>query len=62
MTQQTMNSTVTWCGTVRQFLTDVEKAILFHEHEAKCNWFYGKYDKVEYHKYMIEKIKQGSEQ
>lgn len=62
MTQQTTNSTVIWCGTVKKCLTDVEKAILYHEHEAKCNWFYGKYDKMEYHKYMIEQIKQGSNQ
>lgn len=53
---ETESSTKTWCNTVHTSLTDVEKAILFHEHEAKCNRFFGKYDQAEYHTYMVGAI------
>lgn len=56
MVQQTMSSTVIWCGTVRQSLTDLEKAILYHEHEAKRNNFFGNKEQVKYHNYMISTI------
>lgn len=56
MTQQTMSSTVTWCGTVRQSLTDVEKAILYHKHEAKRNKFFDNKEQVKYHNYMVHTI------
>lgn len=57
MTQETMNSTVTWCGTVKQCLTDVEKAILFHNHEANRSRFFGMMKQEEYHTYMAGAIK-----
>ncbi|MGL4353220.1 MAG: hypothetical protein ACRCTP_04710 [Aeromonas popoffii] len=50
-------TTVTWCGTVKECLTDVEKAILFHEHEAKRNRFFGMMKQEEYHTYMVGAIK-----
>lgn len=56
MTQPTMNSTVIWCGTVRQCLTDVEKAILFHKHEANRSRFFGMMKQEEYHTWMVGAI------
>lgn len=56
MTQETTNSTVTWCGTVKECLTDVEKAILFHKHEANRSRFFGMMKQEEYHTYMVGAI------
>ena len=56
MTHGTTPSTVTWCGTVRQSLTDIEKSILFHKHEANRNRFFGMMKQEEYHVYMADAI------
>lgn len=57
MTHGTTPSTVIWCGTVKECLTDVEKAILYHEHEAKRNRFFGMMPGHEYHVYMAGAIR-----
>lgn len=56
MTQPITTSTVIWCGTVKQCLTDVEKAILFHKHEATRNRFFGMMKQEEYHQWMVGAI------
>lgn len=56
MTQAITNSTVTWCGTVKECLTDVEKAILFHKHEANRSRFFGMMKQEKYHQWMADAI------
>ena len=56
MTHGTTPSTVIWCGTVKQCLTDVEKAILFHKHEANRSRFFGMMKQEEYHTWMADSI------
>ena len=56
MTQETTTSTVIWCGTVKSCLTDVEKAILLHKHEANRSRFFGMMKQEEYHTWMAGAI------
>lgn len=55
----TTNSTYQWCGTTKRSLTDVEKAILLHQHEANRAKFFGMMKEQEYHEYMIQTINKG---
>lgn len=57
MIQETTPSTVIWCGTVKKCLTDVEKAILYHQHEANRTKFFGMMKDSEYHFWMVNSIK-----
>lgn len=53
---ETESSMKTWCNTVHTSLTDVEKALLYHEHEAKRNKFFDNKEQAKYHHYMISVI------
>lgn len=52
----TTSSTYQWCGTTKTSLTDVEKAILLHQHEAKRTRFFGMMKESEYHEWMVKSI------
>lgn len=45
----------------RSNLTNTDKAILLHKHEANRNRFFGNVEKTKYHNYMASMIKHISE-
>ena len=52
----TTSSTYQWCGTTKTSLTDVEKALLLHRHEANRTRFFGMMKENEYHEWMVQSI------
>lgn len=55
----TKSSTYQWCGSTKEPLSDVERAILYHEHEANRAKFFGMMKEQEYHEYMVQTINKG---